>query len=119
MPAPDRRSGGPAERFAEILAREKAALRAGAIGALEGIADEKLRVFRIFQAGDLARGDVGRLRALAGENLRLLDAALGGFRAARHRIDEIGRAGAGLDTYDRLGRAGRIGSPALSVERRA
>ena len=49
-----------------------------------------------------------RLRRKAEENAQLLDAARRGLRAARRRLEETRRVGAGLQTYDGKGRRSEI-----------
>lgn len=49
------------------------------------------------------RATAARLRQKAQQNARLLQAALRGLQAARHRLAEIA-AGPGLSTYDARGR---------------
>lgn len=49
-----------------------------------------------------------RLKRKAEENAQLLDAARRGLRAARRRLEETRRVGAGLQTYDGTGRRSEI-----------
>ena len=51
---------------------------------------------------------MGRLQRKAEENAQLLDAARRGLRAARRRLEETRRVGAGLQTYDGKGRRADI-----------
>ena len=51
---------------------------------------------------------MGRLQRKAEENALLLDAARRGLRAARRRLEETRRVGAGLQTYDGHGRRSEL-----------
>lgn len=51
---------------------------------------------------------MGRLQRKAEENALLLDASRRGLRAARRRLEETRRVGAGLQTYDGKGRRSEI-----------
>lgn len=51
-----------------------------------------------------------RLRGKAERNLKLLEAAARGLRAARHRLQEIAAGGRGLSTYDMRGQRADLGA---------
>lgn len=67
------------------------------------------------RSGD--RSSAERLRAKAERNARLLDAAMRGVKAARHRLSEITR-GPTLSTYDALGRKALIAPMSAAPARR-
>jgi hypothetical protein len=58
--------------------------------------------------GAIDPATLGRLRRKAEENAQLLDASRRGLRAARRRLEETRRVGAGLQTYDGKGRRSEI-----------
>jgi hypothetical protein len=84
-----------------ILEEAAGAVRAGEFARLGDLAE------RLVQALDRLPSDPARLRALraqAAAQADLLAAAAEGVRAARQRVEEIGRA-ARLTTYDSAGAA--------------
>lgn len=62
-------------------------------------------------------GTLERLRAKARRNARLLDAAMRGVKAARHRVAEITR-GPTLTTYDARGQKAEIVASGMMPARR-
>lgn len=61
--------------------------------------------------GQIGRPDLATLRRLMGQaerNAALIEAARKGLRAARRRVDEVRRAGLGVQTYDGQGRRADI-----------
>lgn len=89
------------DRVETLLARERAALLSGSLGALEPIAAEKARLIAALATRpgrDPAR--LARLARQAAQNQALLEAALGGLRRVAARIAAHADAPRGLDTYD-------------------
>ncbi|MFN6951413.1 MAG: hypothetical protein ACK4NE_02300 [Albidovulum sp.] len=108
-------------RLRDLLAREADLIRRGNFADLPDLAARKAGLIELLaSASDGA--DVSALdglRAASEANGRLLAAALRGIAAARARLAAIHAAGAGLDTYDRHGRAQRVTFAGGRVERRA
>lgn len=102
------------ERLEALLDRAADALIAGNLPELARLAPEIESV--AVRAND--RSEAERLRAKAERNARLLDAAMRGVKAARHRVAEITR-GPTLSTYDARGQRAVIapmsGLPARRV----
>jgi hypothetical protein len=86
------------ERLEALLDRAADALIAGNLPELALLAPQIESV--AVQATDRMAAE--RLRAKAERNARLLDAAMRGLKAARHRVSEITR-GPTLSTYDSRG----------------
>jgi hypothetical protein len=102
------------ERLEVLLDRAADALIAGNLPELVLLAPQIESV--AVRATD--RVEAERLRAKADRNARLLDAAMRGLKAARHRVGEITR-GPTLSTYDARGQKAVIapmsGLPARRV----
>ncbi len=102
------------ESLESLLDRAADALIAGNLPELARLAPQ-------IESGDVRAADraaAERLRAKAERNARLLDAAMRGLKAARHRVAEITR-GPTLSTYDARGQKAVIapmsGMPARRV----
>lgn len=98
-----------------ILDRSRAALAAGDLAALAGLAAETEAALAAARQGD--RALAARLAEKARRNERLLAAALAGVRAARRRAQELTDRGR-FSTYDAGGRRAQPGLAAAAPARR-
>lgn len=98
-----------------ILDRGRAALTAGDLAALAGLAAETEAA--LAAAGRCDRALALRLAGKARRNERLIAAALAGVRAARRRAQELTDQGR-FSTYDAGGRRGQPGLAAGTPARR-
>ncbi len=105
------------ELLEQVFDVERHAIRAGDFSGLDVLAVRKEALISDLRGAP--PDALGRLRARAQENQRLLAAALKGVRAAQRRLDTIIRASRSLSSYDALGRACTIASGGSQVERRA
>lgn len=102
-----------------LLEAERAEILAGRFDSLDDLTRRKLQ-----HLGELPRWTVGRarLRAIAAQlqrNQALLDAAIGGARAARSRLLTVaGKAGT-LTTYSSDGRRSEITAPGGALRKKA
>ncbi|HBG98193.1 MAG: hypothetical protein JKP98_01625 [Rhodobacteraceae bacterium] len=111
----------PTAELDALLDRERRALRAGDVAALAALADDKARLAEALADLPPDRMDsaaLGRLRAAARHNDRMLAAALSGLRTARAKLDAARRGGV-METYDQGGRRQTIGAAIRQVERKA
>lgn len=108
-------------RLRDLLAREADLIRRGAFADLPDLAARKAGLIELLASAPdgTVPGALEGLRAASEANGRLLAAALRGIASARARLAAIHAAGAGLDTYDRHGRAQRVTFSGGTVERRA
>ncbi|MBW7921855.1 MAG: flagellar protein FlgN [Rubellimicrobium sp.] len=115
----DRRPAAVAE-LENLLARERAALRDGRLDDIGVIGDLKHGAMARLERQPPDPATLAALRALAGRNARLLEAALAGLRDGAARLQAIRAASTGFHSYDGSGRTGRIsGDGPRGLERRA
>ncbi|MGF6861801.1 hypothetical protein ABIE69_002374 [Rhodobacteraceae bacterium MBR-64] len=115
------RRADPWRRLDAALNAEANALRGADFSGLEALIAEKARLtdqIAIARPAPTA-ATLERLRARAGHNAVLLQAALRGLRAARARIEALQNGGCDLRTYDRAGAAEPVSGPGPTLERRA
>jgi hypothetical protein len=101
------------ERLEALLDQAAEALIAGNLPELARLAPQ-------IESADVRTADrkaAERLRAKAERNSRLLDAAMRGLKAARHRVTEITR-GPTLSTYDARGKRALIAPLSDAAARR-
>lgn len=109
-------------RFAAIdrlLDDERAALLAGDLAALPGLAERKEALARDLADSPPLGDALAVLRAKSERNAELLAAAAKGVRTVVRRIGEIRQANGPLRTYGRDGTQQTLGSAASSMEKRA
>jgi HAMP domain-containing protein len=99
----------------DLLDKVAEALLAGDLSLLATLAPKVEAGVATLSTRDPVRAD--RLRAKAGRNARLLDAAARGVKAARNRMSEIAR-GHALTTYDSRGQRATIASVGLAAVHR-
>lgn len=87
----------------DILVAEQAALTGGHFAILDDLTPRKLLLFHQLQTANIRRSDLQKITGLLAQNERLLAAALKGIRAARDRIDMLGKVRNGLQVYDQTG----------------
>ncbi len=87
----------------KLLDEERAALRAGQLEQVAGLADRKTALMQDLTALRLSAQDAKRLRLAASENAKLLQAALSGLRSAQERLAELRAVRAGLNIYNAHG----------------
>ncbi|MCB1337754.1 MAG: hypothetical protein KDK10_10005 [Maritimibacter sp.] len=108
-----------AEALEDLLDRERALIKAGRIDQIVRLGAEKERLIgRLARQGASAPG-LERLRAKADRNVRLLDAAARGIKAAAGRLDRRGDDGAALRTYGRNGAAAALAGARRGIDRQA
>lgn len=108
------------DEIADLLEREREALRIADFGALRTLAEEKERL--VGDMGDKPIGDaetLGRLRDMAARNENLLAAVRQGVDSAARIIGRRHAPAEPLDTYDHTGQRTRIGDKKGSLTRRA
>ncbi len=103
------------ERLQALLDQGHAALMAGDLSVLAGLATEV--EVALGAAGSCDLGQARQLAALASRNERLLEAALGGVRAARRRARDLSDQGR-FSTYDVGGQRGQPGLTGAATARR-
>ncbi len=109
----------PGGRLLALLADERRALLAGDLAQLPIFIAGKEKLLALLGTGPADAEELARLRAAAGTNQALIDAALRGVRAARARIEVARGGGPALSTYDASGKAATHGAQASNLERRA
>jgi len=109
------------DEIVDILDEERRRIRAAEFAGLGRIAALKADLVTRLEvaAGPLHAGRLAGIAVASRDNLRLLEAALRGLRAARTRIEAIRGAARGLSLYDDRGRALSIVPAGGGVERRA
>lgn len=108
------------DEIADLLIEERRRIRAAEFSGLARIAVLKADLIAHLEAGGrLSSARLAAIGEAARDNLRLLDAALKGLKAARTRIEAIRGAARGLNLYDDRGRALSIMPAGGVVERRA
>jgi hypothetical protein len=109
------------DEMADLLAEENRLIRAADFAALARIAGLKAGLVARLEAAErpAAAGALARIGTAARDNMRLLDAARQGLRAAQLRIAAIRGAAGRLSLYDDRGRAVSIATAAAGFERRA
>lgn len=93
-------------------------LRRGQIDAVAGQAAAFEDIAQRVEQLPLSSAQARTLRQEAGALEGLLRAAMDGIRAAHRRIEALQTAHGGLDSYDRCGRALRIGTAPPKAARR-
>ena len=102
----------------DMLRLEREMIRSGDFGALNALAERKESLLRDLVGAPVT--GLERIRAMAEENQRILNAALKGVRAAQRRWQMIRDASKALNSYDPQGRARTIRPDGTgSLERRA
>ena len=102
----------------KVLLRERRLLRAGDLGGLHGLLDEKSRC--LSRAAEIRDRETLRgLRALADRNQALLHAAAQGLRAATSRLAELRQGLGALSTYGADGGRKGLPKPESKLEHRA
>ncbi|KAJ57355.1 hypothetical protein ACMU_02305 [Actibacterium mucosum KCTC 23349] len=110
--------GDSVAKLADILHRERDALRQGMLGELEGLAREKeVAIAGIGGLNDAAK--LQPLRDLARRNAEMLEAARRGVAAARARVLQLTNATADLRTYTRAGQMTNLSGATRRIERKA
>lgn len=109
------------DEIADLLEAERRQIRTAEFSGLGRIAARKTDLVARLEAigGPLPARRMARIGAASRDNLRFLDAALMGLKAAQARIDAIRGAARGLSLYDDRGRALSIAPAGGDVERRA
>lgn len=111
----------PVAMLSTVLERERAALLAGDITALSGLAEEKSAALALLSTCPPAHPGpaLEALQRRAEANQALITAAGEGLRAVRDRLMNLRNGGPPLSTYDSMGAAHEHGPPKSSLERRA
>ncbi len=106
-----------AAQVAELLERERTAIRRGDYVALASLVEEKASLFAAFERESKDDQALTSLKQMAEYNNALLEAARRGFGAALTQIGEA-RAAASPQTYGPKGERDRLGPGARQVEKR-
>jgi flagellar biosynthesis/type III secretory pathway chaperone len=107
------------EDVERLLDDERAALLAGDLAALGGIAERKQALVNALDRGEPARATLTALKLKVERNAELLGAAARGVRTVLRRVTEIREANGPLKTYGRDGTQQTLGSSASTLEKRA
>ena len=94
----------PIERLLDEIAEH---VRQGSLGSLAQMS-EKLDLAVADLSTTATKAELERLRAKAEKNLRFLDAARRGIKAAKRRVDDARTVAQGLQTYDVKGKRSDI-----------
>ncbi|MDF2141894.1 hypothetical protein [Paenirhodobacter sp. CAU 1674] len=105
------------EALMDLLRAERHAITHGEFEAILQTARRKESLMAAL--ADAPDAELGKIREMAHENQRLLNAALKGIRAAQRRLKIIMGASKSFNSYDGQGRARTINPDTGSVERRA
>ncbi|MDD8022007.1 MAG: hypothetical protein PHX82_02705 [Paracoccaceae bacterium] len=105
------------EALIDLLRLERHAIINGEFEAVIDIATRKEALITALTGAP--EPQLGKIREVAHENQRLLNAALKGVRAAQQRLKRIMDASKSFNSYDGRGRARTINPDTGSVERRA
>lgn len=94
------------QTLAEILLLEKDLILGGQLDQLGDLTAQKERILEQIQTGStgLHPEDLKKIRSLALQNLRLIDAAKSGVQSVRQRLAELNRVIEGSGTYSKDGR---------------
>jgi hypothetical protein len=106
-----RESRDPATALIDLLAEERAVLRAGKLGALPELASRKERLVAAMARARVAPQVVHRLQTAAERNAGLLAACAEGIRAAARMVDAVLGEPAPTQTYTADGRAAPLSPP--------
>jgi len=109
-----------ADSIADLLERERAALRRADFVELRALLDEKERLVADLDEAPIADPEtLKRLRNLAERNEELLGAVKRGIDSAATRLKHMRNADEPLETYTRSGQRTQIGATQGSLTRRA
>lgn len=108
-----------AARLSDLLEVERQALLGGDYAALSEIAERKAPLMEAFAAARPGRDALDRIGAKLRRNQALLQAAMGGLRAAAERMKAVEEVQGGLSTYDCQGQKSDLAGPAPAIERKA
>ncbi|ARE40390.1 hypothetical protein RGUI_2249 [Rhodovulum sp. P5] len=109
-----------ADEIADVLERERVALRNADFKSLNKLSDEKERLFA--DLGDTPFADAETLKRLldmAKRNETLLDAVRRGIDSAAQRLKRLREPAEPLDTYSQTGQRTRLDATKRSLTRRA
>lgn len=106
------------DELEDLLDRERAMLRTGALQELSRLADQKARLMAGLSAA-AGQSSLTRLREKAARNARMLDAAARGIRSVTDRIAALRAGPQTFTTYAANGARATVGSKSGNVERRA
>lgn len=105
-------------RALRLFEEERAALRAGRIKEVAGLANQKAEVAEQLAAMRLSKDDIRKLRDKATENARLLQAAIKGVKDAQTRLAALRDAAGGLQVYDAGGEQQYLRPTGASLEQK-
>lgn len=114
----DRRQRQLVDELEDLLDRERALLRSGAVEGLPRLTDQKTRLMAGLSAG-AGQSNLTRLREKAARNARMLNAAAKGIRSVTDRISALRAGPQTFTTYSASGTRATVGSKSGKVERRA
>lgn len=106
-------------RLSDLLEVERQALLGGDFAALADIAARKEPLMQALAADRPGAEMLDRIGAKLRRNHRLLEAAMGGLRAATDRMKAIEDVQAALSTYDQSGQKADLARPIPAIERKA
>lgn len=107
------------EYLRDLLSRERSALLAGRYDQLDDIAARKLDLLTSLAAKPPGREELVDLRDRLQSNQALTEAALGGVKAAKARIDALLSVETALTTYGRDGNLAVRTTPESRIEKKA
>ncbi len=105
------------EAIADLLARERSAIREGRYDVLPNMIDEKAQLFIKLAGETCDEKTLTKLKGMADHNRTLLEAAQRGFGAALRQIGTA-RSAASPQTYGPKGERDRLGPGTKQVEKR-
>jgi hypothetical protein len=112
-------AGDVADRFEDLLEKERRAILEGNLDFLERAVAEKERLARALGAAGVDVSRLRRLREKLQRNRLLLEAAGRGIRAAAQRLAGLHGPAPELSTYDSSGRRRAFEAPSGKLESRA